>query len=426
MPSYPWEPCRQERFSQSARQDPSISALFDAFERAAGGLSRVVSSVRDSSQNMSGASDKMLQASEELRQSVLQINELVAHLAKGATSQTSCVEDAARQVQGLLSMISEIAKGASTQSISASSTYQNIETISKALSLNTQSILSVADNSKKASDSAQGGGMAINKTIDSISRIKVMVQSSVEKVENLSRFSRQIGMIVKVISDIAEQTNLLALNAAIEAVRAGEHGRGFAVVASEIRKLAERSGEATEEISSLIASVQEEIEKVVKAMEEGSREVEEVSRGGGEAQTSLMEIINNMSMTFVQIQEIAQAMQGMNTNTKELVRATEEVANISEENASMCEEMAANSQIVENSIKMIASMSQEFSSISQEIAASTEQQANRIEGILSTVAALSQQAHALRELVDKFKTEETATLSLSRVEPPITLQKVRS
>jgi methyl-accepting chemotaxis protein len=209
-----------------------------------------------------------------------------------------------------------LANGAQNQSASVEEMTAAIESLAQSFNTVTKSAQDANRLALETSSLAEQGGSAVQKSIQAMTLIRDS--------------SRQIGEIIRVISEIASQTNLLALNAAIEAARAGEHGMGFAVVADEVRKLAERSNQAAREISLLI--------------KESTQRVEEGSHLSDETADALKEIIHGVESTAAKISEIADAAVEQAANAQEVSRAIQNVSQVTEQAAAGSEEMASSSQ----------------------------------------------------------------------------------
>jgi len=195
-----------------------------------------------------------------------------------------------------------------------------------------------AGASRTSAETANQGGSVMQAAANTMERIAAATSTVSEKMTSLSRRSEEIGKVVNVIQEISEQTNLLALNAAIEAARAGEHGRGFAVVAGEVRRLAERTKGATEEIAATIRSIQEETRETLQVMQESRTSVETGMNETAHARKSLEAIIESSKQVEHQIHLIATAATEQTSASGEISESAGQISQLSMENAQGAEE----------------------------------------------------------------------------------------
>ncbi len=200
------------------------------------------------------------------------------------------------------------------------------ETLSETVAQISSSASQVSEAARNASNLAKSGGNIVQETIQGMRQINDSVALGSSAVDNLGRKSDEIGAIVAVINGIAEQTNLLALNAAIEAARAGEQGRGFAVVADEVRKLAEKTAQATQEISGMIQSVQQETRNAISTMQSGTEQVRGGVEKATEAGRALQEIVLSVQRVSEMIELIATGAASQNQMVTEVRGHVEEIS----------------------------------------------------------------------------------------------------
>jgi len=199
---------------------------------------------------------------------------------------------------------------------------------------------SASDASRKSAEMANEGGTVMQAAAKTMERISTATSSVAGKMTELAARSEEIGKVVTVIQDISEQTNLLALNAAIEAARAGEHGRGFAVVAGEVRRLAERTRSATEEIAGTISSIQHETRQTLELMAESHQAVDSGIGETSRARHSLETIIGSAKEVEHMIQMIATAATEQTSAAGEISESATHISQLATENSHAAEETA--------------------------------------------------------------------------------------
>lgn len=227
---------------------------------------------------------------------------------------SSIIRQLADNARELSSAASEIASTSEQMAKGIGEQKQRVDEISSAIEEMTATIVQSSGNaneaskaSQTASDTAASGGDVVRDTIRGMQQIADVTRQSSSSIAKLASSADEIGRIVGVIDDIADQTNLLALNAAIEAARAGEQGRGFAVVADEVRKLAERTSQATGEIGQMIRGIQQQTEEAVSSAEAGVQEIDKGRALADKAGNALNEIVNVSQQVKEMIQQIASA-----------------------------------------------------------------------------------------------------------------------
>ncbi len=268
---------------------------------------------------------------EAFNTSVASMRAVLKSVAQGAdTLSAATTEISARSVQS--------AGNAHTQSSKTNQIAAAAQEMTATIGEISHNAESAAAASRLSAETADHGGSVMQAATVTMEKIAAATSSVSEKMTSLAHRSEEIGKVVNVIQEISEQTNLLALNAAIEAARAGEHGRGFAVVAGEVRRLAERTKGATEEIAGTIRSIQEETRETLQVMQDSRTAVETGMSETANARKSLEAIIESSKQVEHQIHLIASAATEQTSASGEISESASQISQISNENAQAAEE----------------------------------------------------------------------------------------
>jgi methyl-accepting chemotaxis protein len=296
-------------------------------------LSRMLGMIQEIASKNLTQSDLTVTCRDEVGQAEGALNGMKNNLRELINSIAATAEQVASASQEISSSAAQSAENARVQSDQTQQVVAAMQEMAKTVQQVLDSSTSASDSSQKAAEAAHRGGQVVEEALATIRSIADSSKGVAASIATLGSSSEQISKIVGVIDDIADQTNLLALNAAIEAARAGERGRGFAVVSDEVRKLAERTTQATKEIASTVDAIQSETGLAVSAMDKGTRDVT-----AGVAKTSasgeaLREIIQMSAKVGDVISEITSAANQQSDATQQVNASMSQISNLVQESS---------------------------------------------------------------------------------------------
>ena len=273
----------------------------------------------------SSISNRVAAASEELSAQVEQVS-------RGADQQRSRVESTATAMTEMNSTVLEVARNAGHAS----------------------------EQSEMTRNKASDGAVLVDKVVQSINQVNKVATTLQTNMQELGTQAESIGGVMNVISDIADQTNLLALNAAIEAARAGEAGRGFAVVADEVRKLAEKTMSATQEVGANITAIQQSARTNIGEVGSAAKAVTEATELANTSGQALTEIVELASANSSVVSSIATAAEEQSATSEEINHSIDEISRIVGETADGMVQASA-------AVQELAQMAQELNRVMAEL-----------------------------------------------------------
>lgn len=395
-------------------------------------MNAAISEIADGTDGLAASTEETAASMEQMATSIAQITSSSQNLSRSFESTTASIAE-------LSAAINQVANNSVELTTAAEETQSAISQISSTVKEVEQTAKESAMLSEKVKKEATDYGLSsIEKTVKGMNEIKASVEKTADHIMKLGGRSKEIGKILNVIDEITDKTTLLSLNAAILAAQAGEHGKGFSVVSDEIKDLAERTSRSTQEIATLIESVQHEMSDAVNAMDKGLKSVETGFKITGETANALEKIVDSskkssemsaaierstaeqakatmlvkgaMEKVLTMIGQIEKAISEQNKGVQLIMKETENINDASKQVKTATNEQSANSKQISQAVELVSDKSQQISSAINEQKIGSKQIWDSIEQIKDIPEENKEIALKLNQLLKELKKDAELTV----------------
>lgn len=305
----------------------------------------------------------------QLRKILFQVQQAAASVSGAVKNIQGNTTEIASSSQQIVLVVDQVAASADSQVDKMGMTLNLAVDLTKDVAVVTENVERVTGSAEEMKKHAHAGRQAIADVMNSMDEINRSVEATTDVIHVLEGRSKDISRIISVITDIASQTNLLALNAAIEAARAGEHGKGFAVVAGEVRKLAEDTNRAAQQIVGMISDVQKDTKEAVARMVEGAQTTARGMTTAHQSQQMFAHIEQNILEVSQEINGVSKAFMRMAPDAQQVAIVAGEVSAASQQAAAgvqsisaAVEEQSAAMDLIVNAADQLAILAEELRS----------------------------------------------------------------
>ncbi len=390
------------------RVQDEVGILAQAFVGMVGNLRTLVQEILQGASFLSASSNELFASVEEVAKATQEVAGTIAQVAQGSTRQSEDLQNIAERASRVRERTENLRKATERNVRLLREMEERFREHVEALGRIALGIQAVSEAGRKTEEEARQGQKVLTVLRESVLSLAQVSREVAESIETLEGRSQEIGKIVDLITGIAEQTNLLALNAAIEAARAGEAGRGFAVVAEEVRKLAESSAQAAQQIANLIREIQSDTRRAVERMEKAESQVMVGVTQTDEAVKNFGHILSAMQGVLEDMRSLASSFEVAQKAQEVARKSEEEVLSLSLDNARLIEGVAEDVHAISENLSSIAAVAEGNAASSEEVSASTEEQSASLEEIRSAVEELTRLAGNLEKLVQRFRLEKSS------------------